>query len=326
MVPTPPAELHECAAAFEVAACVVDRATAALSDVAAAPAVQISWSERYGVKHEMRRVVEFPPGVRPPARVRIYSRGYCYILQWWDPAAKKTLNVRIDGDLIDAIARAREIDASLENLGRSGHGNPKVGHEVLLDSYLENLRRRADAGQIAVSTVERYEAALGHYRAFVCQPAQRKAFPYPAGANRDFQLAVAAHLEQLVVAPNSHPHAGRRPLRSPQLVLDTVRAMFTWAADPARGNLLPVEFRNPFQQPDRCHRSPAIDPFGQPDITIAMAVELLGQCDAFQLPLFATLALFGLRAAEPVFLFREDLDNGWLRVACHPGLGVSHQG
>ena len=203
------------------------------------------------------------------------------LVQWWDVASKKTLNVRIDGDLVDAIARAREIEARLENLGRSGHGYPKVGHEALLDRYLDDLRRRADAGQIAVSTVERYEAALEHYRDFVCQPAQRKAFPYPAGANRDFQLAVAADLEQLAVARNGHPHARRRPLRSPQLVLDAVRAMFAWAADPARGNLLPIEFRNPFQQPDRRRRSQVIDPFGQPDITTPMTVDLLGLATPF---------------------------------------------
>ena len=284
------------------------------------------WALRYGSRHKLRRVRDFPPGMRPPQRVRIYARGERFLVQWWDVASKKTLNVRIDGDLVDAIARAREIEARLQNLGRSGHGYPKVGHEALLDRYLDDLRRRADAGQIAVSTVERYEAALEHYRDFVCQPAQRKAFPYPAGANRDFQLAVAANLEQLAVAPNGHPHARRRPLRSPQLVLDAVRAMFAWAADPARGNLLPIEFRNPFQQPDRRRRSQVIDPFGQPDITTPMTVDLLGACDVFQLPLFAALALFGLRASEPIFIFREQIDEDWFRVTCHPQVGFLTKG
>ncbi len=297
----------------------------AISDVSTS-AVQISWSERYGSAHELRRVVEFPSGMRPPKRLRIYARGEHFIVQWWDPQEKKNLNERVNGDLVDAISRAREIEARLENLGRSGHGNPKVGYEVLLDRYLDDLRRRADAGQIAVSTVERYEAALEHYRAFVCQPAQLKAFPYPAGTNRDFQLSVAAHLEQLAVAPNGHPRARRRPLRSPQLVLDAVRAMFAWAADPARGNLLPVEFRNPFHQPDRRRRSQAIDPFGQPDITTPMAVDLLGACDSFQLPLFAALAMFGLRASEPIFIFREQIDEDWFRVTCHPQLGFLTKG
>ena len=117
------------------------------------------WALRYRSRHKLRRIRDFPPGMRAPKRVRIYARGERFLVQWWDVASKKTLNVRIDGDLVDAIARAREIEARLENLGRSGHGDPKVGHEVLLDRYLDDLRRRADAGQIAVSTVERYEAA-----------------------------------------------------------------------------------------------------------------------------------------------------------------------
>jgi integrase len=310
---------------LSVSAMLLRPTSVAVSDVSTS-AVQISWSERYGSAHELRRVVEFPLGMRPPKRLRIYARGEHFIVQWWDPQEKKNLNERVNGDLVDAIARGREIEARLENLGRSGHGNPKVGHEVLLDRYLDDLRRRADAGQLAVSTVERYEAALEHYRAFVCQPSQRKAFPYPAGANRDFQLAVAAHLEQLAVTRDGHPHARRRPLRSPQLVLDAVRAMFAWAADPARGNLLPVEFRNPFQQPDRSRRSQVIDPFGQPDITTAMTIDLLGACDAFQLPLFAALALFGLRASEPIFIFREQIEEDWFRVTCHPQLGFLTKG
>ena len=284
------------------------------------------WSARYGAVHELRRVAEFPTGMRPLKRVRIYARGEHFIVQWWDPQVKKNLNERVNGDQVDAIARARQIETRLETFKRSGHGDRKLTHTALVDRYGADLRRRSDAGEISVSTVERYSTALEHYSAFVNEPAKQKAFPYAAGVNRDFQLALAAHLEQLSVAANGHQHARRRPLRSPQLVLDTVRAMYAWAADSARGNLLPIEFRNPFERAGRSHRSPAIDPFGEPDITIAMAVEMLGHCDAFQLPLFATLALFGLRAAEPVFLFWEDLDDGWLRVTCHKDLGYLTKG
>jgi integrase len=241
-------------------------------------------------------------------------------------SSKKTINERVNGDLLDAIARARQIESRLENSKRSGHGDRKLAHEALLDRYLADLGRRADAGQIAVTTVERYSSALEHYRAFVGEPAQQKAFPYAAGANRDFQLAFGAYLEKLTVAPNGHRHARRRPLRSPELVLGAVRAMFAWAADPDRGNLLPVEFRNPFQQADRSRRSPAIDPFGQPDITRSMVIGLFRACDAFQLPLFTALTLFGLRAAEPVCLFREQIEGDWLKVTCLPSLDYLTKG
>jgi hypothetical protein len=42
--------------------------------------------------------------------VRIYARQDHHVLQFWDPAAKKTLYDRVHGDLIDAIARARDLD------------------------------------------------------------------------------------------------------------------------------------------------------------------------------------------------------------------------
>ena len=69
-----------------------------------------------------------------------------------------------------------------------------------------------------------------------------------------------------------------------------------------------------------------IDPFGQPDITTPMTIDLLRACDAFQLPLFAALALFGLRASEPIFIFREQIDEDWFRVTCHPQLGFLTKG
>lgn len=285
-----------------------------------------TWVAKYRETHRLRRIVDFPRGVKAPRRVRIYSRRDHYMLQWWEPAAKGNFSERVRGDLIDAIARAREIDTRLDHFRTSGQGQRKLKHGELIDGYLASLRRRADAGELAVGTVKRYATALEHYRTFVSAPANQKSVPYAAGANRDFQLAFAAYLEQLRVAPVSPPQAGRRPFRSPQLVLDVVRAMYVWAADSGRGNLLPTGFRNPFQRAVQSRRAAAIDPFGQPDISTAMAVELLGACDTFQLPLFATLVLFGLRAAEPVYLFRDQIDAEWLKVTCLPDLGYWTKG
>ena len=285
-----------------------------------------TWSARYGECHRLQRVVDFPRGVTLPQRVRLYSRRDHFVLQWWDPAAKKNLSERVDGDLIDAMARARKLDERLDNFKTSGQGIRKLTHSDLADAYVADLQRRADAGELAPATVERYAAALAHYRAFASEPANQKTFPYATGANREFQLAFAAHLEQRPVAAQGQRQACRRPLRSPQMVLDTVRAMYAWAANPALGNRLPAGFQNPFSQSGQRHRRPARDPFGPPDISTAMAVALLGACDAYQLPLFATLVLFGLRAAEPVYLFQEQISGEWLKVTCLPELGYLTKG
>ena len=69
-----------------------------------------SWSLRYGAKHQLHRIAEFPSGIIPPEHVRLYYRNDHYVLQWWDPAAKANLSDRVDGDLVAAITRARQIE------------------------------------------------------------------------------------------------------------------------------------------------------------------------------------------------------------------------
>jgi integrase len=115
-------------------------------------------------------------------------------------------------------------------------------------------------------------------------------------------------------------------MRSPQFVTDAVRAMFAWACDPDRGNLLPDGFRNPFLRSGP--RAPVLqgDPLAAPDVTLPMAVELVGACDAFQLRLFVPLLVLGLRAAEPCALFADHLRDGWLSVPCVPELGLLTKG
>jgi len=115
-------------------------------------------------------------------------------------------------------------------------------------------------------------------------------------------------------------------MKSPGFVLDTVRAVFAWAADPDRGGLLPAGFRNPFLQCGA--RAPELkgDPLAEPDVTFPMAVDLIQICDAFQLKLFVPLIFFGLRAAEPCTLFTEHLTEGWLSVPCVPELGLLTKG
>lgn len=47
------------------------------------------WSQRYGQRHRLVRIVDFPLDVTVPQRVRMYRRGDHYILQWWDPQARR---------------------------------------------------------------------------------------------------------------------------------------------------------------------------------------------------------------------------------------------
>ena len=285
-----------------------------------------SWSERYGDRHRLVRITEFPAGVSPPRHVRLYWRRDHFVLQWWDRTAKTNLSDRVDGDLVEAIMRARQIEERLDSCADAGLGRRRLGHRELVEAFVADLRRRADAGDISPRSVRRYATALAHYLAFAEQPAVARATPYATGADRNFQLAFAAFLAERQVAPNGRLRARARPMRGQAFVEDAVRAMFAWATDPDRGHLMPAGFRNPFLMHARNRRLPTGDPLGEPDITMTMATQFLEACDAYQLTLFAPFVVFGLRASEPCFVFAEHLEDGWLRVPCLPELGYETKG
>lgn len=285
-----------------------------------------SWAERYGDKHRWRRFVAFPAGLTPPKKVRVYQRDGHFLLNWWDPSDRKNRSERVSGDLLAALTRARAIDERVATVRTAGAGvMRRVGHADLIERYLADLERRADAGEIDPKTVRRYAGALRHYAAFVDQPAIAKRYPAAGTINREFRLEFTSFLTTREVTGNGRPGDARR-MRSPEFVADAVRSLFAWACAPDRGGLLPEGFRNPFLRSGA--RGPVLkgDPLAAPDVTLPMAVELVGACDAFQLRLFVPPLVFGLRAAEPCALFADHLRDGWLSVPCVPELGLLTKG
>ena len=87
-----------------------------------------TWCEKYKTKHRWIRIEKFPDGIDPPQKVRIYRQNDYFRLQFWDPAAKKNLTERVDGDLVTAIFRAREIEERLKHFRSSGLGRGKLKH------------------------------------------------------------------------------------------------------------------------------------------------------------------------------------------------------
>lgn len=277
-----------------------------------------NWSALYGERHRLERITHFPTGMDPPRKVRVYRRQNHYVLQAWDPAQKRTISDRVDGDLLAALIRAREIDERILNFRRAGTGHSRLGHEELVKRFVAALDLRANAGEIDPRTVRRYEDALAHYTRFCQQASVHNRFPLAHRVDHEFQLTLAAYLTNLRVAPNGRAGATKVPMRGHALVLDTVRAMYLWAADPLRGNLLPSGFINPFGGRRRSSREEALDPTRELAITKDMAEAFLLSCDSYQLSLFGPMVLFGLRASEPIFLFHEHCSDGFLTVGCLP--------
>jgi len=306
----------------------IDTAVAVRTEDVSSESLTLSkgtWSARYGQRHRLERITNFPRDITPPVKVRIYERGDHYVLQWWDPAAKQNLSDRVDGDLVTAIARARELDERLVEQRTSGMQGKRLRHEELVARYLAAQEARANAGDVAPQTVARYRTALAHYLAFVEQPHVARQYPFAARVDREFQLELTGFLNQRWIAGNGHQATSRRPMQGQGFVEGTVRAMFAWALDPLEGNLLPARLANPFRRRGKSRQSAGAN-FGAPDITVDMAVQFLGACDGYQLALFAPLICYGLRAAEPCFLFREFLQDGWLTVPVIPELAYTTKG
>lgn len=287
-----------------------------------------AWLDRYAERHRPVRVRTLPPGVTAPKRVRIYARREHYLLQFWDPAVKRTLYDRVDGDLIDAIATARRIDLRLADFRASGHVvRRRVSHAELVAAFRRDLDRRADAQSIALATSRRYSCALDHYLEFAEGPAVTSRDPYAARVDREFALAFNAFLGSRMVSPNGHANSRAARMIGQDFVLDAVRAMFEWACDPSRGNLLPDGFRNPFRRraTERPRRA-AADLAGEPDITLDMAATFLTACDDWQLRLFSPVVFYGLRPGELIYLAHEALSTTFLDVGCLEGLAYMTKG
>lgn len=248
------------------------------------------WVQRYGRKHHLHRISTWPEGIVPLVRVRLYWRAGHFVLQWWDPAIRRNLSDRVDGDIIAAIARARQIDQRLIDFKAGGHGGRRIQHRELVERFLGDLQVRVDAGQLQPSSLARYRSALAHYLAFVDQRLIADRWPLAGGVDRPFALAFAAFLADRHVAPNGTEKAVKHRMKATSFILDAARAMFSFAADPDRGRLLPEGFRNPFLRPSvQCRRCG--DPFGEPDITTAMAEQFLRACDDYRLRIFSLLIL-----------------------------------
>lgn len=275
------------------------------------------WKERYHARHRFNRITTFPAGIEPPAHVRINRRNKHFLLQWWNPKLKKNDSLRIDGDLLDAWAKARAIDEGLKIGNDPGTSKPRrTTWKELAEGYQADLERRVEAGEISHKTSCRYAAALRHLLVFTARPEIQKEFGLALKADRAFALKFSAYLNALNVSPNGHFNTAKRPMHSAAYVLEASRNLFAWATDPDRGALLPAGFRNPFLKKLGQNRGIAIDPAREPDITIPMTTDFLRVADEYALALFAPIIFFGLRAAEACFLFAEHVGEGWLHVPC----------
>ncbi|MFO0850792.1 MAG: hypothetical protein U0871_19880 [Gemmataceae bacterium] len=285
-----------------------------------------SWADRYGVRHRWVRLADFPAGLTPPRKVRVYRRCGRYLLNWWDPAAGKNRSERVDGDLLAALARARQLDDRVTAGRTAGLGAAgRVGHADLVARYLADLGRRADAGEVAAGRSPgtgppwptTWPTATGR------TPAGWPRRPPGRGGSSGSGW------------PPSWP-AGRSPGTAgrgcsaaaavPGYILAAVRAAFAWAADRTAAASCRTGSTARSSGPAGRPGCSAGTRWPPPTSPLPMAAAFLAACDQYEARLFAPGVLFGLRAAEPRLLAREHLTAAELAVPNLPELDYTTKG
>lgn len=247
-------------------------------------------------------------------RVLAHQRGKTWYLRYFENGQRQRPRVGPDQD--EARRMAAEINAQLESGAPSLLGFEPVSIADLRQRWLdhhEHIRRSS------VNTIKRYRSATAHLANFVAGPYRvRLASEFRARQAEEF----VKYLRALKVAPNGHDHAKKRPLRDAGIkyILETCCSLFNYAA---RQRHLSPYAENPFRMIE-VSRIPIEDAKPVTVFNEDQERRFLEACDDWQLPIFVTLMLTGLRPGELIhLLLPEDLDleNGWLRVRNKPRLG-----
>jgi site-specific recombinase XerD len=246
-------------------------------------------------------------------KVRGYVRGTIWYLCYYESGKRQ--RPRVGPDREAARQLAAQINAQLH-----------VGAPAALSFEpltIPELRRRwlehhEQVLRSSVQTINRYRTATDHLLRFLEVRPVRCASQLQARHAEEF----VRYLRGLRVSPNGHAHMAKRPLLDKGLryILQCCRALFNYAA---RRRHLPPYADNPFRTLD-IDRIPIEHCRPIELFTAEQERTFLEACDDWQLPLFLTLLLTGLRLGELTHLLLPDdldLDAAVLRVRNQPRLG-----
>lgn len=247
-------------------------------------------------------------------RVTVHARGavwYIYYLERGQRIRKRVGPVRDE-----ALQLAAQINAQLATGAPAMLSFEPVSLPVLRQRWLDHHEHVLRS---SVNTVARYRSATTHLMEF-----SGKAFNGRAADKLTLTEAEAfvRYLREARVAPNGHPKAKKVRLRDKGIlfILETCRAMFNYAA---RHRHLPPYHENPFGQL-QFHRLRVEDAKPIDLLRADQEERFFAACDEWQLPIFLTFALTGLRPGELAHLFLPDdvdLEHGLLHVRNKADLG-----
>ncbi|MEX1224046.1 MAG: tyrosine-type recombinase/integrase, partial [Pirellulales bacterium] len=247
-------------------------------------------------------------------RVRAFLRGTVWYLCYYEHGQRR--QPRVGPDQGAARQLAAEINAQLEVGIPSALGFEPISIPAVRRGWLDNHEH---VRRSSVNTIRRYSSATQHLINFIerVRPLRRVSDFRPSHAEE-----FVRYLRSLKTAPNGHHHATKRRLRDSgvKFILETCCTLFNYAQ---RHRHLSPYAENPFRMIE-IGRIPIED--AKPVIAFDADQErrLLEACDDWQLPIFLTLLMTGLRPGELIHLLLPDdldLNNRWLYVRNKPQLG-----
>jgi integrase len=246
-------------------------------------------------------------------KVLAYLRGQVWYLCYHEHGQR--CRPRVGPDKEAARQLAAQVNAQLEVGAPAALSFEPIGILELRQRWLEHHEQVLRS---SVQTINRYRTATDHLLRFLLTRPVRYASHFHSSHAEEF----VRYLRGLRVSPNGHAHTAKRPLMDKGLryVLECGRALFNYAA--RRRHLSPYA-ENPFAGLE-IERIPIEQARPITLFTAEQERSFLEACDDWQIPLFLTLILTGLRPGELAHLLLPDdldLDARLLRVRNKPGLG-----
>ena len=191
----------------------------------------------------------------------------------------------------------------------------RTSADKLVEGYLDAV---AHVQKLALRTQDRYRAALDRFQDF-CRDAQISAI------DTMDQATVEDFVKWLRGQKRTRNGAakGKRDFYKAggvKFILSTCRSAFNWAA---RHRMLPPFAQNPFIlfQIDKL-KDPVGNDGEEPIFSKQQELAFFAACNAWQKPIFTTLASYGLRLGELTHLLVDDVDftNGVFVIRSKPWL------
>ena len=246
-------------------------------------------------------------------KVHAYLRAKIWYLCYHENGQRR--RPRIGPDREAARQLAAQVNAQLEVGAPAALSFEPIPIAQLRQRWLEHHELVLRS---SVRTIQRYRTATDHLLRYLQLRPVRYASQFQASHAEQF----VRHLRSVKVSPNGHAHSAPRPLmdKGVRFVLECCRTLFNYAAK--RRHLSPYA-ENPFSAME-IDRIPIEQVRPVELFTPTQERALLDACDDWQLPLFVTLMLTGLRPGELChLLLPDDLDltAAVLRVQNKPRLG-----